>query len=178
MCTAPPRPATANAANPMTAAGEQRARCAGNCCCVACRDPPRLSAPGSSHSILLRSSQLMSAAVCGCERPESPLSIFLEKDNFSTAVLYSTNKSLYKTKQLNTFERFHVFTCRILGERFATLPPSHRSTHSYPTCRFIAAGLEDFPSILQTFWTSLSSLMPPSPLSAVTCRQIAPCLSP
>ena len=25
--------------------------------------------------------------------------------------------------------RFHVFTCRILGERFATLPPSHRSTH-------------------------------------------------
>ena len=22
--------------------------------------------------------------------------------------------------------RFHVFTCRILGERFATLPPSHR----------------------------------------------------
>ena len=24
---------------------------------------------------------------------------------------------------------FHVFTCRILGERFATLPPSHRSTH-------------------------------------------------
>ena len=25
--------------------------------------------------------------------------------------------------------RFHVFTCRILSERFATLPPSHRSTH-------------------------------------------------
>ena len=31
----------------------------------------------------------------------------------------------------NSFEvsRFHVFTCRILGERSATLPPSHRSTH-------------------------------------------------
>ena len=30
---------------------------------------------------------------------------------------------------LIALSRFHVFTCRILGERFATLPPSHRSTH-------------------------------------------------
>ena len=30
---------------------------------------------------------------------------------------------------LEIYIRFHVFTCRILGEPFATLPPSHRPTH-------------------------------------------------
>ena len=77
---------------------------------------------------------------CGLDHELSKCKVFPKGMPIEEAAVTTTHRS---PNALSPVTRvFHVFTCRILGERTATLHPSHRSTHKGSrfhvfTCRIL-----------------------------------------